>query len=192
MLPFFTNPIAQDSKKNDEPDNAEKAHKSPESRKAIKKLESFAHQAPGNFQNITPSMHTINTPQLYWKDNLDGHSSNVCTDDRIFYEEILFLRRELDHKQKTINNLVKMINYMDTNSNESGENIHKNTNTQPIQINATAEEQGRNNLTVDYITYKDTPLNQAQRRTSEWRITATSGYRKQINNYDRKLAHWIS
>ena len=50
MLPFFTNPIAQDSKKNDEPDNAEKAHKSPESRKAIKKLESFAHQAPGNFR----------------------------------------------------------------------------------------------------------------------------------------------
>ena len=29
---------------------------------------------------------------------------------------------------------------MHTNSNESGENIHKNANTQPIQINATAEE----------------------------------------------------
>ena len=140
----------------------EKAHKSPESRKAIKKLESFAHQAPGNFQNITPNMPTINTPQLYRKDNLDGHSSNVCTDDRFFYEEILFLRRELDHKQKTINNLVKIINYMHTNSNESGENIHKNTNTQPIQINATAEEQGRNNVTVNIIMYKDIPLNQTQ------------------------------
>ena len=46
---------------------------------------------------------------------------------------------------------------MHTNSNESGENIHKNTNTQPIQINTTAEEQGRNNVTVDNITYKDTP-----------------------------------
>ena len=128
----------------------EKVHKSPESLKAIKNLKSFAHQVPGNIQNITPNIPTINT-LLYRKDNLDGHSSNVCTEDRFFYEWILFLRRELDHK----------------NSNESGENIHKNTNTQPIQINATAEEQGRNNLTVDYITYKDTPLNQAQRRTPE-------------------------
>ena len=75
------------------------------------------------------------------------------------YEEIL---RELDHKQKTINNLLKIINYIHANSNESGENIHKNTNTQPIQINATTEEQGRNNLTVDDITYKGIPLNQTQ------------------------------
>ena len=51
---------------------------------------------------------------------------------------------------------------MDTNSNESGENIHKNTNTQPIQINATAEEQGRNNVTVNIIMYKDIPPNQTQ------------------------------
>ena len=55
-----------------------------------------------------------------------------------FNEEILFLRRELDHKQKSIDSLLKIINYMHTNSNESGENIHKNTNTQPIQINVTA------------------------------------------------------
>ena len=64
---------------------------------------------------------------------------------------------------------------MHTNSSESGENIHKNTNTQPIQITATTEEQGRNNLTVVDITYKGIPLNQTQH-------TATSGYRKQINN----------
>ena len=51
---------------------------------------------------------------------------------------------------------------MHTNSNESGENIHKNTNTQPIQINATAEEQGRNNVTVDDITNNDIPLNRTQ------------------------------
>ena len=82
-------------------------------------------------------MSTINRPLLYRKDNLDGYSSNVCTDDRFLYEEIL---RELDHKQKTINNLLKIINYMHANSNESGENINKNTNTQPIQINATTEE----------------------------------------------------
>ena len=29
---------------------------------------------------------------------------------------------------------------MYANQNESGENIHKNANTQPIQINATSEE----------------------------------------------------
>ena len=51
---------------------------------------------------------------------------------------------------------------MHTNSSESGENIHKNTNTQPIQINATVEEQGRNNVTVDNITYNDIPLNRTQ------------------------------
>ena len=68
----------------------EKAHKSLESSKVIKKLEYFAHQVPGNFQNVTPNMPTINTPLLHQKDNLDGHSSNVCTDDRFFYEEIFF------------------------------------------------------------------------------------------------------
>ena len=59
------------------------------------------------------------------------------------------LREELDHKQKTIDNLLKIINHKHANSNESGENIHKNTNTQPIQINATAEEQGKDNVTAD-------------------------------------------
>ena len=67
----------------------EKAQKSPELPKVIKKLESFAHQVCENFQNITPNMPTINTPLLYQKDNLDGHSSNVCTEYRFFYEEIL-------------------------------------------------------------------------------------------------------
>ena len=52
-------------KKNDEVNNVEKAHKSHESPKVIKKLESFAHQVPGNIQNITPNMPTINTPLLY-------------------------------------------------------------------------------------------------------------------------------
>ena len=97
MLPFLLIPLHRIAK-NDEPDNVEKARKSPESPKAIKKLESFAHQVPGNFRNITPNMPTINTPLLYRKDNLDGHSSNACTHDRFFYEEILFLRKELDQQ----------------------------------------------------------------------------------------------
>ena len=105
---FFINPIAQDRKKNDDPDNVEKTHKSPESPKGIKKLESFSHRVPGNFQIIAPNMPAIYTLLLYRKDNLDGHSSNVSTDDRFFYEEILFLRRELDQKQKTNDNLLKI------------------------------------------------------------------------------------
>ena len=69
-----------------------KAHKSPESPKVIKKLDSLAQKVPGNFQNITPDMATINTPLLYRKDNLDGHSSNACIDDIFFYEESLFFK----------------------------------------------------------------------------------------------------
>ena len=52
MLPFLLIPLHRIAK-NDEPDNVEKARISPESPKAIKKLESFAHQVPGNFQNNT-------------------------------------------------------------------------------------------------------------------------------------------
>ena len=52
-------------------------------------------------------MSTINTPLLYRKGNLGGYSSNVCTDDRFFYEEILFLREELDHKQKNYQQFIK-------------------------------------------------------------------------------------
>ena len=62
----------------------------------------------------------------------------------------------MDQKQRTIDNLLKIINCMHTNSNESGENIPKHTNTQPIQINATAKEQCKNN------TYKNIPQNQTQ------------------------------
>ena len=43
---------------------------------------------------------------------------------------------------------------MHANSNESGENIHENTNTHPILINATAEEQVRNNVIADILRIK--------------------------------------
>ena len=61
-----------------------KVNKSPELPKALKKLQSLAHQVPGNFQNITPNMPTVNTPLFYRNDNLEGYSSNVCTDNRFF------------------------------------------------------------------------------------------------------------
>ena len=85
MLPFLSIPLPRIAK-NDEPDNVEKAHKSLKSPKTIKKLESFAHHVPENFQNITPNMSAINTPLLYRKDNLDGHSSN----DIFFMKKFFF------------------------------------------------------------------------------------------------------
>ena len=35
-------------------------------------------------------MPAINAPQLYQKDNSDGHSSNVYTDDRFFMKKSIF------------------------------------------------------------------------------------------------------
>ena len=46
---FLSMPLPRIAKKDDEPDNVEKARKSPESPKAIKKLESFACQFSGTF-----------------------------------------------------------------------------------------------------------------------------------------------
>ena len=62
----------------------QRVHKSPELPKTIEKLEFYADHDLGNIQNATPSMHLINTPLLYRKDNSCGLSSNVCTDHRFF------------------------------------------------------------------------------------------------------------
>ena len=90
MFPSLLIPLPRMSKKNDEPNNVEKAHKSPESPTANEKLESFAQQIPGNFQNITRNMPTINTSLLYWKDNLDGHSSNDILTIDVFMKKSFF------------------------------------------------------------------------------------------------------
>ena len=150
---FFINPIPPESEKNDGPDSVERVHKSPELSKTIKKLESSADHDLGNIQNTTPSMHLINTPPLYRKDNLCRLSSNICTDHRFFHEVVPFLGKQLDNKQKTINNLLNVVNYMHKNSNEPGNNSYKTANARSVQINATAGErsfqtQKKNNLTV--------------------------------------------
>ena len=140
---FFINPISPDSKKNDGPDSVERVHKSPELPKTIEKLESSAYH------------------------DSCGLSSNVCTDHRFFHEEVLFLRKELDNKQKIIHNLLNIINRMYRNSNESGNNFYETTNAQSVQINATAGErpfqtQNRNDLTVENNAYKDITQSQTQ------------------------------
>ena len=128
----------------------ERVHKYLELPKLIEKLESSADHDTGNIQNSRPIMRLINTPLLYRKDNSCGLSSNLCTDHRFFREEVNFLRKELDNKQKTIDNLLNIINCMHRNSSQPGNNFYKTTNAQSVQINATAEErrfqtQNRNN-----------------------------------------------
>ena len=168
----------------------ERVHKSPELPKTIVKLESSADHDLGNIQNVTLSMHLQNTLLLCGKDNSFGHSGNICTDDWFFHEEVLFIK-ELDNKQKTIDNLSNIINHMHRNSNEPSNNFYKNRNDQPVQINATAGErfqtQNRNNLTVKNNTYEDITLNQTHSKGI--RNEETQQYRdinKHINKYDRE------
>ena len=71
----------------------ERVHKSPKLPKTIEKLEFSADHDLGSIQNATPSMHLINTPLLYRKNNSCGLSSNVCTDHRFFHEEVHFKER---------------------------------------------------------------------------------------------------
>ena len=59
---IFINLIPPDSSENDGLDSVERVHKSPESPKTIEKLESFTDNDLGYIQNVTPSMHLINTP----------------------------------------------------------------------------------------------------------------------------------
>ena len=96
------------------------------------------------------------------------------------------------NKQNTVGNLLNKHHiYMCRNSSKPGKIFNKNTNAQPVQINATAEKrfqtQKRNNLTVKSNTYYTE--SDAERRPSEWRNTATSGHRKKINN--REATYWI-
>ena len=53
-------------------------------------------------------MPTLNTPTLYQKDNLDGYSSNVCTDDKFFLWRNPLFKERTGHKQRTIDNLLKI------------------------------------------------------------------------------------
>ena len=107
----------------------ERVHKSPELRKTIEKLESSVDHDLGNIQNATASMHLINTPLLYRKDNSCGlSSSNACTGNRFFHGKVFFLRKELDNKQKTIDNLLNIINSMHRNSDEAGNNFYETEN----------------------------------------------------------------
>ena len=49
--------------------------------------------------NVTSSTHLLNGPLLYRKDTLGG-CSNVFIDNKFYYEEVVFLRKKLDSKQK--------------------------------------------------------------------------------------------
>ena len=98
---FFINPIVQNSKKTMSGIMWKKLTKPLNHLQQLKKYNLLLTKFLEIFKT-TPNMPTINTPLLYRKDYLDGHSSNghSSTDGRFFYEEILFLRKELDHKQE--------------------------------------------------------------------------------------------
>ena len=55
-------------------------------------------------------LHLLKTALLYRKDHLRGHSSNVCTNNKFFQEEVFFLRKEPDNKQETIDSLLNIVN----------------------------------------------------------------------------------
>ena len=90
---FFINTILPNSKKNDGPHSLERVHKSPKLPKTIEKLESSTDHDLGNIQNATPSIHLINTPLLYRKDDSRGISSNVCTYHRFFTKKSFYKER---------------------------------------------------------------------------------------------------
>ena len=60
----------------------------------------------------------------------------MCTDDRfsLVFSRYTFLEKRQDNKQKKIDNLLNIINYMHINPNESGEKFDIITNAQLLQI----------------------------------------------------------
>ena len=95
------------------------------------------------------------------------------------------------NKQNTVDNLLNKHHiYMCRNSNKPGKIFNKNTNAQPVQINATAEKrfqtQKRNNLTVKNNTYYTE--SDAERRPSEWRTQQHRDIEKRsINTIEKQL-----
>ena len=86
---FFINPTAQDVKKMMSRIMWKKLINPLNHLKQMKNWNLF-QQIPGNFQNITPNMPIINTSVLYWKDNLDGHSSNDILTIDVFMKKSFF------------------------------------------------------------------------------------------------------
>ena len=69
----------------------------------------------GGIHSATPIIHCVKTPSLQTKGTSPSVGVNYLADDILWREEILFLRRELENKQKTID---KLFNILRNNNNE--------------------------------------------------------------------------
>ena len=78
-------------------------------------LEDVTDSEFGGVHSATPIIHCVKTPPLHTKDTRPSVGVNYLADDSFWREEILFLRRELENKQKTID---KLFNILRNDNNE--------------------------------------------------------------------------
>ena len=188
---FFINTILPNSKKNDGPHSLERVHKSPKLPKTIEKLESSADHDLGNIQNATPSIHMINTPLLYRKDDSRGIGSNYVLTIG-FSQRSPFIRKGLGNNQKAIDNIISMINYRHRNSSKPGNIFYKTKNAKYVQINATAGErrfqtQNRNNVAVENSAYIDKTERKREKRYIILSQTQGKGFRNEETQQHRDI-----
>ena len=78
-------------------------------------LEDVTDSDFGEVHSATPIIHCVKTPSLHTKGTRPSAGANYLADDSFWQEEILFLRSELENKQKTID---KLFNILRNNNNE--------------------------------------------------------------------------
>ena len=78
-------------------------------------LEDVTDSDFGEVYSATPIIHCVKTPSLHTKGTRPSVGANYLADDSFWREEILFLRSELENKQKTID---KLFNILRNNNNE--------------------------------------------------------------------------
>ena len=68
----------------------QRVDKSLKSPRTAEKIDTFTDHSLENIQNVTPSIHLINTSLFYQKDNSDN---SVCVGDMFFQEKVIFKER---------------------------------------------------------------------------------------------------
>ena len=88
----------------------------------------------GGIHSATPIIHCVKTPLLHTEGTSPSVGVNYLTDDVLWREEILFLRRELENKQKTID---KLFNILRNNNNEVTKQffLHNNSDEKELSEN---------------------------------------------------------
>ena len=95
----------------------------------------------GGIHSATPIIHCVKTPLLQTEGTSPSVGVNYLTDDILWREEILFLRRELENKQKTID---KLFDILCNNNNEVTKQFF-------LQNNSDAKELSENVLTNNSV-----------------------------------------